>query len=1176
MGIGNCTISGFDPDVEGEQEITVSFGGKSVSFTVTVYSADNFVAVEGVSLNKTAVTIEAGGTETLAAVFDPEDASEKRVRWESDNPALAAVNVYGVINVPEDAEEGTATITVTTIDGGLTATCVVTVTTDGEPTQNLENLTVSLTAGDGLVTLAPQATAAGFAFYYNKSAASVTAPAYGAAITTITGAVAYTTATDINGPNGTAIYVQVYKVETTGSAIVGFGQAYRTPTATPDTGAPVPGGSGAITTASVTQNSLTLNWAKATDDVSATSALRYFVYQKDSAFTMSAGLPTDGTLLNTGGALDIATFNVSSLLQGTTYFFIVVVEDEAGNRAAYTAVSEITAAALTYEISASTLTSFGSLATPYTQPAAQTVIITNTGTGAVTLTQPTAVDYDIGTLSATAIAAGETATFTVQPKAGLAVGPHNETITISGSNETSATVSAELVITDPGDGSASNPFKVRNLADLQKVGTETAADGWSLSAHYEQTATINTVSINNWTPIGTGTAPFTGVYNGGGYEITNLKIDDSSGDYKGLFGHINASAALVQNVRLTNVSITGNDCVGGIVGQISNGTVQNCRVLEGSITGVLRTGGIAGAILANGVVQNCYVSGATAPTVTATGASATVNVYPGGIAGSNTGIVKNCYSTANVTGFNAGGVVGRSISGSNVVFCYATGTVEATGTGGFGGGIIGYNMNASGITTNGCVALNTSITLSNTSSATVPGRFGRIVGYIASGAVLTGGNNYAHKIMSMTVAGEIHTPTDEVTEKDGANITSAQWGAQSWYIDSSNWGGTAWNFADDWEMGTYLPILRGFAGDAQNPSLGPAGSENNPFLVANIFDLQMVSSGSTHNGGTWTRDSHYLQTANIDASSEPNWSPLGGRETTDGFAGVYDGSGYSIQNLTIYISKTSGSTSAADGSKGLFARIVAAGAVRNLALPGASIYARAQGAAAQIGGIAGRNDGTIKNCYVTGTVTGDSTVGGIAGSNYGEILNCYTTCAIDYVNPSGGSAGGIAGRIFSGGRVQYCYATGTVRGRNNVGGIAGDNQSGSYVVNCVAMNPSVTEESGSGGNGIGRVVSTNTGTGALSNNYARGAYGGGGDYLRLYQPTGTQVPATQVTGDVGLGRRQGANATADNTHGANSGTWWDSFGYSADNWDPAINRLPHLKTTRGEDFAEVQNPTATL
>jgi len=101
----------------------------------------------------------------------------------------------------------------------------------------------------------------------------------------------------------------------------------------------------------------------------------------------------------------------------------------------------------TYTISASTLTSFGSLQVGYTQPAAQTVTITNTGTEAVTLTQPTSADYDIGQLSTTTIAAGAPATFTVQPKASLGVGTHNETITVNGTGGASAAVSANFAVT---------------------------------------------------------------------------------------------------------------------------------------------------------------------------------------------------------------------------------------------------------------------------------------------------------------------------------------------------------------------------------------------------------------------------------------------------------------------------------------------------------------------------------------------------------------------------------------------------------------------------------------------------------------------------------------------------------------------------------------------------------
>jgi hypothetical protein len=104
---------------------------------------------------------------------------------------------------------------------------------------------------------------------------------------------------------------------------------------------PTPGG--AITTANVAMTSLDLNWAKATDNESAQTDLKYYVYQNSSTFTMSNGLPTDGTLLNSGGSLDMATYTVSSLLPGTTYYFIVVVEDEAGNKAAYAEISETTA-----------------------------------------------------------------------------------------------------------------------------------------------------------------------------------------------------------------------------------------------------------------------------------------------------------------------------------------------------------------------------------------------------------------------------------------------------------------------------------------------------------------------------------------------------------------------------------------------------------------------------------------------------------------------------------------------------------------------------------------------------------------------------------------------------------------------------------------------------------------
>ena len=115
----------------------------------------------------------------------------------------------------------------------------------------------------------------------------------------------------------------------------------------------------------------------------------------------------------------------------------------------------LTVTALTYAISVSPTTfEFGELATPYEQPAAQTVTITNTGTGSVTLTQPTATNYEIGTLTATTLAAGENATFTVRPIAGLLEGAtgtfkFSETITINGTEIKSASVTVLFMVYKP-------------------------------------------------------------------------------------------------------------------------------------------------------------------------------------------------------------------------------------------------------------------------------------------------------------------------------------------------------------------------------------------------------------------------------------------------------------------------------------------------------------------------------------------------------------------------------------------------------------------------------------------------------------------------------------------------------------------------------------------------------
>lgn len=82
------------------------------------------VAVTGVTVSPTTTSINVGSTTTLTATVSPSNATNKTVSWSSSNTSVATVNSSGVVS---GVAAGSATITVTTQDGGKTATCAVTV-----------------------------------------------------------------------------------------------------------------------------------------------------------------------------------------------------------------------------------------------------------------------------------------------------------------------------------------------------------------------------------------------------------------------------------------------------------------------------------------------------------------------------------------------------------------------------------------------------------------------------------------------------------------------------------------------------------------------------------------------------------------------------------------------------------------------------------------------------------------------------------------------------------------------------------------------------------------------------------------------------------------------------------------------------------------------------------------
>ena len=103
------------------------------SFFDSIQTPDSIQAsgakkVTGVTLNKSTTTLTAGGaTETLVATIAPADATNQNINWSTSDANVALVDGVGKVT---PIAAGEATITVTTVDGGKTATCVVTVTSE--------------------------------------------------------------------------------------------------------------------------------------------------------------------------------------------------------------------------------------------------------------------------------------------------------------------------------------------------------------------------------------------------------------------------------------------------------------------------------------------------------------------------------------------------------------------------------------------------------------------------------------------------------------------------------------------------------------------------------------------------------------------------------------------------------------------------------------------------------------------------------------------------------------------------------------------------------------------------------------------------------------------------------------------------------------------------------------
>ncbi len=139
-----------------------------------------------------------------------------------------------------------------------------------------------------------------------------------------------------------------------------------------------------------------------------------------------------------------------------------------------------------------------------------------------------------------------------------------------------------------GEGTSASPYLIASPENLRSLQEQVAAGNDFEGEYFTQTADID-LGGKEWTPIGSSSAPFCGVYDGLGHKITGLSITQES-NAMGLFGYIEstwASEAGIMNLEVDGEfvfeQLTGNPGLGGVVGWVykdSDQGFKRCQIIN--------------------------------------------------------------------------------------------------------------------------------------------------------------------------------------------------------------------------------------------------------------------------------------------------------------------------------------------------------------------------------------------------------------------------------------------------------------------------------------------------------------------------------------------------------------------------------------------------------------------
>ena len=602
----------------------------------------------------------------------------------------------------------------------------------------------------------------------------------------------------------------------------------------------------------------------------------------------------------------------------------------------------------------------------------------------------------------------------------------------------------------------------------------------NLSGKYYLTTDIDMTNVK-WTVVGSEDTPFSGVFDGNGHAVKNLKISKSFATYNniyvGMFGYL-ASYAKVKNLTLYDCDITAENAkasfsseflyTGAIAGN-NSGNISDCHV-TGTLDGDEVFGGIVGQN--KGIITNCTsavvinsqhraggIVGLNKKTVS--GCSFSGEIFAeervGGIAyRCDGGTVSGCYNTGKLYGkSHTAGIVGSTVNASTIEKCYNTGDIFSHG---YAGGIAGYVGEKASIVN--CY------NEGNIGGNNYTDDCGGIAGYayrvtlsqcynIGNIAITKKSNNsQIDGIAGYSSSNTISDCFSSIATTVGTTCTLAELKNQKTYTGFDF--DTVWKMSDDaryplavLQDTAHLPRQIGTQDFADGN-----GSIYAPFKITNKTQLNHIrkypyshfvlqndivfekedftQGGAFYNEGTGfvpIGDNTLVFGGTLDGGSHK----ISGLyiNTQNAYTGLFGYSVGTIKNITLENADISNTkTDETTYTAGVAGYVGDAAIIENCFVSGSI-----SSAASYVGGIVGRVTSAavqIRNCNNKADVTGRSYVGGIVGDTYTKILKAQNSGTIIGTNYTGG----IAGYVYYN-NITACTNDGKINGNSNVGGIVG-------------------------------------------------------------------------------------------------------------------------------------------